>query len=253
MTAERLRTDDRFLDGRVSARQLSAGFRSGLDAVMVAAAVPAVSGETVLELGAGAGVASLCLAARVPGCVIWGVERDFGLVELARANAAANRAEDRLHFYGGDVMDLPRDLRRGFDHVFCNPPFHDEGGQISPDAARAMALHDRNNLAAWLQTGLKRTTSGGSFTAILRADRLGEALAALPHRGTVVLPLWPKQGIQAKRVIVQTLKGARRPLGLLSGLVLHEEDGDFTPRADAILRDGVGLPLIPRPFFPPTP
>ncbi|MBU6298376.1 MAG: methyltransferase, partial [Alphaproteobacteria bacterium] len=59
-------------------------------------------------------------------------------------------------------------------------------------------------------------------------------------------PLWPKAGMEAKRVIVQVRKGARRPLGFLPGLILHEADGRYTPKADAILRDGMGLPLAPR-------
>ena len=49
-----------FLDGRVKVSQSQDGFRSGLDAVMLAAAVPAAAGQTALELGAGSGAASLC-------------------------------------------------------------------------------------------------------------------------------------------------------------------------------------------------
>ena len=55
-----------FLDGRVRVDQPQGGFRSGLDAVMLAAAIPALPGQAALELGAGAGTVSLCLAARVP-------------------------------------------------------------------------------------------------------------------------------------------------------------------------------------------
>ena len=233
---------DKFLDGRVVADQRGAGFRSGLDAVMLAASVPAGAGETALELGSGAGVASLCLAARVPGCEIWGLEIDPALVRLATANAAANNAADRVHFLAGDALQPPPELRHEFQHVFCNPPFHAGEGQTPPAAARARALHDAGTLPDWLAAGLKRTASGGSFTAILRADRLGEALAALPERGLAILPLWPKaggpsrQGEAAKRVVVQCRKGARAPLALLPGLVLHEADGRYTPRADAILR-----------------
>ena len=65
-----------FLDGRVKVTQPESGFRSGLDAVMLAAAVPAASDQTALELGAGSGAASLCLAARVGGLRVTGVERD---------------------------------------------------------------------------------------------------------------------------------------------------------------------------------
>lgn len=239
-------TKDRFLNGRVSVTQTSGGFRSGLDAAMLAAAIPAQDGEQILELGSGAGAASLCLAARVSGCTISGVERDAALVDLANGNANANGMEARVHFLAGDALACPRALRRDFAHVFCNPPFHGDDGKVSPDAARAAALNDEGRFGDWLRAGLKRTASGGSFTAILRADRLGEALAALPHRGTLVLPLWPKAGAEAKRVIVQVTKGARRPLGFLPGLILHEADGRYTREADVILRDGAGLTLVPR-------
>lgn len=239
-------TEDRFLDGRIVVRQPARGFRSGLDAVMLAAAVPAVAGEMVLELGSGAGVAALCLAART-ACSVSGIERDDDLVALATTNTAANDANGRVQIGAGDVFALPADLKRDFAHVMTNPPFHGEEGRASPDAARAAAKHDEGRLGDWLRAGFKRTASNGTFTAILRADRLGEALAALPHRGALVLPLWPKEGVEAKRVILQLRKGAKRPLGFLPGLVLHTADGPHTDAAEAILRHGEALVLSPRP------
>ena len=229
-----------FLDGRVKITQPETGFRSGLDAVMLAAAVPAVVGQTVLELGAGAGTASLCLAARVSGLSITGVERDEKLVALARGNAAANSAD--CIFTAADIFALPAELRHGFDQVLANPPFHGEG-QISPDERRAAALMDGGQLGDWLKLGLQRTVSGGFFTAILRADRLNEALAALPRTGISVFPLWPRQGVAAKRVIVQARKGSRSPFSLLPGLVLHHKDGSWTNEAEAVLRRGSALAL----------
>ncbi|MEO8302204.1 MAG: methyltransferase, partial [Rhizomicrobium sp.] len=129
-----------------------------------------------------------------------------------------------------------------FDQVFANPPFHGEG-QVSPDAARATALMDDGALNDWLKLGLQRTVSGGFFTAILRADRLNEALAALPERGLCAFPLWPRQDEAPKRVIVQARKGSNAPFALLPGLVLHQEDGSWTPQADAVLRRGNALAL----------
>jgi tRNA1(Val) A37 N6-methylase TrmN6 len=124
-----------------------------------------------------------------------------------------------------------------------NPPFHGEG-QTSPDAARARALMDRGTLRDWLEAGLKRTGSGGSFTAILRADRLNEALAALPQTGATMFPLWPKAGEAARRVVIQVRKGARTPFCLLPGLILHQVSGTYTPEADAILRGEAALALV---------
>jgi tRNA1(Val) A37 N6-methylase TrmN6 len=231
---------DRFLDGRVTVNQPEAGFRSGMDAVMLAAAIPAKAGQSALELGSGAGTAGLCLLARVPGVAVTGVEIDLQLVELARTNAAANHMA--ASFVASDVFALPAELKRDFDQVFCNPPFHGEG-QASPDAARTKALMDGGRLSDWLKTGLQRTVSGGFFTAILRADRLNEALAALPEKGVAAFPLYPRAGEGPKRVIVQARKGSAAPFALLPGLVLHQPDGAWTPEADDVLRRGNALAL----------
>jgi len=231
---------DTFLGGKVRITQSQTGFRSGLDAVMLAAAVPAVTGQSFLELGAGDGTASLCLAARVPGVSVVGVEREESLVALARDNAAANHAD--CTFVAADIFALPAELKREFDQVFCNPPFHGEG-QPSPDAARAAALMDDGQLRDWLKLGLQRTVSGGFFTAILRADRLNEALAALPQTGVSLFPLWPREGVAAKRVIIQARKASRAAFSLLPGLVLHRDDGSWTPGAEAVLRRGSALAL----------
>ena len=229
-----------FLDGRVKVAQPETGFRSGLDAVMLAAAIPALTGQAALELGAGSGAASLCLAARVCGVTITGVERDEGVAALARANAAANGADCR--FITADIFALPQDLKRDFDQVFANPPFHGEG-QVSPDPVRAAALMDDGKLSDWLKLGLQRTVSGGFFTTILRADRLNQALAALPERGLCAFPLWPRQGEAPKRVIAQVRKGSNAPFALLPGLVLHQDDGSWTAGAEAVLRRGNALAL----------
>jgi tRNA1(Val) A37 N6-methylase TrmN6 len=232
-----------FLGGRVRVAQPENGFRSGLDAVMLAAAVPARPGQTVLELGAGAGTASLCLAERVPGVTITGVELSADLTALANQNAAANGMTGRASFLKADVFDLPPDLRREFDHVLVNPPFHGEG-RAPPDDARALALKDRGQLTDWMRLGLQRTVSGGYFTAILRADRLNEALAALPMGGVNIFPLWPRVGERAKRAVLQVRKGSNAPLALLPGLILHDAAGAYTQEADAVLRRGAALALV---------
>jgi tRNA1(Val) A37 N6-methylase TrmN6 len=235
-------TTDTFIGGRVLVRQMESGFRSGLDAVMLAASIPAQESDEVLELGAGAGAASLCLARRA-GCSVFGIEIDPALTVLADENAAENELSTRVRFVAGDALDVPGELRRSFEHVMCNPPFHDGDGLTSPDAGRARALQDSGALASWLAAGLKRVVSNGTFTAILRADRLTEALSALGERGVSVFPLWPRAGEAAKRVLVRAVKGSRAPFALLPGLVLHGEGNKYTHAANAILRDGAALDI----------
>ncbi len=233
-------TEDGFLNGRLRVRQPRRGFRAGLDAVMLAAAVPAGPGEMALELGAGVGTASLCLTAR-SGCDVMGIEIEPELVNLANQNAALNEVSSRVRFERGDVLNLV--LGRTFDHVFCNPPFHDDSGQRSPDALRARALQDEGMLKKWVRNSLDHVAFEGSFTIILRADRLDEVLAVLPKTGVYIFPLLPHAGEPPKRVIVQWRKTGRGRRVLLQGLVLHQADGRYTPQADILLRDAAPLQI----------
>ena len=236
-------TEDRFLGGRLVIRQPAHGFRAGLDAVMLAAAVPATAGNRLLELGSGAGTASLCLADRIPNITVTGAEIESELVRISNSNATANHLGDRVVFVTVDVLDLPSDMRRDYDHVFCNPPFHGGDGERSPDDDRARATQDEGALAAWLSVGIKRVASGGTFTTIVRADRMTETLAALPEAGVRIFPLWPRAGHSTKRIIFQVRKGSRAPLELLAGLILHKDDGSYTEEADAVLRGERALAL----------
>jgi tRNA1Val (adenine37-N6)-methyltransferase len=141
-------TDDAMLGGRLRLWQPAAGFRAGTDAVFLAAACPARTGEAVLDMGCGAGAVALCLGARVPGLVLAGIERQAGYAALARANAARNDLPFEVH--EGDVADMPRPLRRAFDHVVANPPYWGPG-TAAADAGRDLALRgDATPLAGWV-------------------------------------------------------------------------------------------------------
>lgn len=240
-------TEDAFLGGRLRIRQPARGFRAGLDSVMLAATVPASGTESVLELGSGAGVAALCLTARVPEAKVTGLEIQPDLVLLAAANARDNNLGNRVAVLLGDVASPPPPLPRDhFDHAMMNPPFFVEGrDDPSPDPARSTAaIGDSELLARWAKTARTYLQAKGTLSAIVPADRLAAMLSALEvgFGGIVVFPLWPRAGEAAKRILVHARKGSRAPLVLRPGLVLHDEAG-FTPQAEAILRHGRRLAL----------
>ncbi|SDW28504.1 tRNA1(Val) (adenine(37)-N6)-methyltransferase [Roseicitreum antarcticum] len=239
---------DAFLDGRVMAWQPRVGYRAATDPVFLAAALPAQAGDAVLELGCGVGVASLCLAHRVPGLVHAALELQTDYAVLARRNA--DEAGVALDVLDGDVARPPAVLRgRVFDHVFANPPYYDAGGPQADDPGRDRALREATPLATWVDTALRRTRPGGWITLIHLTTRLPDLLAALsPRAGAItVLPLAARQGQAARRVIVRARKGARSPFTLLPPFVIHDGaahmgDGDsFTPAARSILRDGAAF------------
>lgn len=237
-------THDEFLGGRVRAWQPARGYRAGTDAVLLAAACPARPGESVLELGCGAGVASLCLLARVPDISLVGVERQQDYADLARRNA--REAGAAVAVVSADLADLPHDIRQlSFDQVIANPPYFRAGqGTEAGDSGREAALREQTPLAAWTTAAHSRLRQGGWLTMIQLAERLPELLAALDRFGSVsVLPLQARTGRPAGRVLVRARKGGRGPFRLLAPLVMHVgdrhvRDGDgFSPEIEAVLRD----------------
>lgn len=242
-------TQDRFLDGRLMIAQPRSGYRAAMDPVLLAAACAAGPGQSVLELGCGAGVASLCLGWRVPGLRLTGLELQPAYADLARRNAAANGVA--LRVIEGDLARMPMPLRsESFDHVIANPPyFAPGGGTAARDAGRETAQREATPLGVWVAQGLKRLMPGGWITLIQNADRLPELLSALaPGAGSIaVLPIAPRAGRAAGRVLVQARKGARGPFRLLAPLILHaapdhaEDAEDLTKIAQSVLRCGEKL------------
>jgi tRNA1(Val) A37 N6-methylase TrmN6 len=237
-------TEDALLGGRVRLRQPREGLRAGHDAVLLAAAVPARAGERVLELGCGSGAVFLCLAARVPGIEVVAVEREARLAALARENAARNGLAGRVTVIEGDVADPT--LRRALPrcaHGFANPPFW-EAGTVPPAALRGAATHAAEvGLDAWAACLGAAVAHRGSATLILPAARFADGLGALSGAGfgsPALLPLWPRAGVAAKRVLVAARRGGRAPGRVLPGLVLHDGAGPGAA-AEAILRDGAAL------------
>jgi len=243
-----LHSEDLLLGGRLRLRQPTSGYRVAIDPIFLAAAVPAGPRDAVLDVGCGVGAAALCLAARVPGCRVTGVEVQRDLVRLAGDNVELNELTAQVSVMQGDLLNLPPRLAPGaFDHVMANPPFLAAGGATAPpDPGKAIAqLEGDADLAAWVRVGLAMVRAKGSVTFIHRADRLDALLALLAGKaGEITLyPLWPGGGKPAKRIIVRARKQIASPTRLLAGMVLHEEDGRFTAAADAVLRGAAGLEM----------
>lgn len=248
-------TEDAFLGGALNILQLRDGYRAGLDAVMLAAAVPADASRPlrVLDVGAGVGTAGLCLARRSPFAEVVLLEKEPQLAALAAENIARNDLTARVRVVTGVVGGGVTDWRalglveEGFGHVIANPPFHDvDAGTLPPDAlkAGAHAMPD-GELEAWARFMARMTAPGGQATMIHKADALARVLAVLEARfgALKILPLHPRQGAPAHRVLVQGVKGSRGPLQLLPGFVLHGEGNAFTSAAQEILRHGAHLPM----------
>ena len=118
-------TCDDFLGGLVKLTQHKNGLRATSDSVLVAAFVPAKTGDSVLDVGTGNGVVALCLNARVGGLKMTGIDCQEHLLALAKKNAEINNAD--LTLVSADISKKPSPIHGlQYHHVVTNPPFYDE-------------------------------------------------------------------------------------------------------------------------------
>lgn len=234
-------TVDDFLGGLIKLRQPKIGYRATSDAVMVAAAVPAKEGKTILDVGCASGIVGLCIGARVPNLSITGVEIQPELVELACQNAALNG--QNLTVIEADISKKVPELHGiQFHHVVTNPPFYTETPARQSRQVE-IAYKQVVPLKKWIDFCLRHLRAKGTFTIIHRAESVPEILSLLNGRlgGIRLIPIWPKQGVNPKRVIIQGIMNSKKPFEIHSGFVMHHHDDTRTDEAERIMREGVSL------------
>jgi tRNA1(Val) A37 N6-methylase TrmN6 len=246
-------TEDGFLGGQLRLRQPKSGHRAGHDAMLLAAATPAQSGDRVVDFGAGVGAAGLALARRVTGLRLVLVEIDAALAQLARDNASSNALPAETV-----VLDVSANAEAfaasglapdSADVVLMNPPFNDPARhRASPDKAREIAhVATEATLENWIHAARRTLKSGGVLTLIWRADGLAEVLAAL-DRGfgsLAILPVHGEPASPAIRLIIRAIKGGKAPTRLYAGLMLNDEKGSPNRQVQEILAGKGSLQWVP--------
>ncbi|WP_296344357.1 methyltransferase [Reyranella sp.] len=235
-------TENALLGGRVRLLQPARGYRIAVDAVLLAAAVEARPAERILDLGAGVAAVGLCLAARVPGCTIVGIELQPTLAALGVRNARLNEVDERVQTLVHDLADpLPGHLGP-FDHVATNPPYLAAAvADPSPNPSKALATVESSaDLARWLDVATGALKPAGTLLTIHRSDRLEEIVGHLAGLGWGEITV--KRLPPAARVLVRARRASRLQRTEAPPLVLHRAAGGYTDEAEAVLRHA--QPLI---------
>ena len=225
----------------------NAGHRAGMDAMMLAAAVPGDFSGEVADFGAGAGAAGLAVIARCGTARATLVENEPAMAEFARLTLAhphntelASRA--RVLIADVTLAGKPRAeaglADNAYDFVMMNPPFNASADRATPDALKRAAHVMADGLfEAWIRSAAAVVKPRGGLAVIARPQSLQPILTALKGRfgSARILPIHPRANSAAIRIVVRATRAARGGLSLEPPLFLHDAgSGRFSPRADAI-------------------
>jgi tRNA1(Val) A37 N6-methylase TrmN6 len=228
---------ENFLNGKVRVYQSDDAYKSGVDAVLLSSIVQAKQGDKILDVGCGVGVASLCLAYRMPSILVCGIEKNLFYYDLAVRNQELNNYTFQPIY--GNILTYKCDHL--FDSIMCNPPYyinHDnkeltlkESGNIESDAT----LKDFVNFTFY------SIKNHGYLYMIIRSERLQELISYLSinHWGNLeIFPIYSYVGKEAKRFILKAKKLGKPVSKMHYGIVMHQNNNTYTEEAINILREG---------------
>ena len=224
-----------------------AGHRAGVDAMMLAAAVPSTFSGRLADFGAGAGAAGLAAASRCSKATVTLVENSAEMAHFAsqtlehERNAHLRERTEVLHAdvsLAGKARTAAGLADNSFDFVIMNPPFNAPADRATPHALKRQAHVMEDGLfERWIRSAAAVTRPRGGLAIIARPVSLAPILAALAGRfgDAAIVPVHPRLDAPAIRIVVRARRASRGALALMPPLVLHEGAGDgFSARADAI-------------------
>ncbi len=235
------------LGGKVKIVQFEKGVKVSSDAVLLASVVDEKLSKkvhNVLDVGVGGGGISLCLLSRFSNLNILGIDVQDEMIELVNQSILENKFSERFSVLKEDILKPSKTLKNmEFDLVITNPPYY--RGHTSPDKIKAKAHSEQGlDLSEWMKMCIKRLRTGGTFAMIHKAERIDDIMSALKQNGMgkiEVFFLYSKKGEVANRVIVRAVKSVKTPAVIYPPIVLHNDDGSYTERAEKILSDGKSI------------
>ncbi|MDR3186852.1 MAG: methyltransferase [Holosporaceae bacterium] len=228
-------TEDHILGGKIKLFQPKNGYRVAVDPVILASLVSLKPQHRVLDVGCGTGAISLILKLKEKTAEITAIDTDDEMCRICQRNAQANSLD--LEVIAAEVGSSHDPLEnRFFDVVVTNPPFF--AIQSSrPSGAGRFANFETVDLKRWISYCSKKLKSNGVFFIIHCATRTGDILEALNGVGAVeILPLFPKEGKEAKRVVIKCQKNNKSGSKIFPGLFMHNADGSYSANLDNILK-----------------
>ena len=206
----------------------------------------------VLELGCGVGAALLAVALLEKNITALGVEQRPELAQAAEKNIRRLGLTDRLHVLRG-TLPARECLRRcrdwlaehpsgqqGATLILANPPYWTRReGRTSPHALVETARRDTDTtLNDFCLSAATLTRHKGYFCCIYDARMLPRLFEVCTrHRLGIrrLMPVHPRKGQPARRILLEARKGTAHDLHMEEALHLHpsnqEKGAHWTPEA----------------------
>ena len=212
-------------------------FLFSLDSVLLANFVNIkLTDKKIIDLCSGNGPVPMLMSFRTKAR-IFGVELQKYIYELGLDSIRENNLDKQIEFINEDVKKLDEMFpENSFDVVTCNPPYFKylSDSLVSENRGKAIARHEVEiNLEEIIRISSYLVKNGGTFAMVHRPERLIEIINCLNKYGFEPKRMqlgYPKSGKEANILLIEAVKNGKTGLKILSPLIIHEENGDYTQK-----------------------
>lgn len=178
-------------------------FCFGIDSVLLANFVKTKKKNAkVIDLGAGSGVISILLSAKIDASNITCVEKQPEMCDILERNIKLNKLEKQLKVLNCDIIDIPKpeSAKEAYDIVVTNPPYQQKGSGLENENEQKHIA--RTETTATLEDIIKKASE------ILK-DKGQFFIVHKPNRIVDVITLMREHKLEPKniRLLVPTSKG----------------------------------------------
>ena len=188
----------------------------------------------VMDIGTGTGIIPLRLIDKGNIEMIYGIEIQEEVANLAKKSIELNKLNDKIKILHMDLKDLPDKFEKStFDVITSNPPYMKKGGAlVNPDENFAISRHE---IACSFEDIIKATSyllkQLGKFYLVHRPDRLVDIIYTMRQYNIEpkhIRFVQPKINKKPNLILIEGVKCGKPDLKFFDPLIVYNEDGSYT-------------------------
>ena len=225
--------------------QVNEYFNFSLDSVLLANFVNLNNKITnILDLGTGNAPIPLILSTKTKEKII-GVEIQKEIYDLAIESVKINNLENQIEILNIDIKDLLSYYKHeSFDLILSNPPYFKklDTSILNENVIKTNARHETLiNLEDLIAIASKLLVNKGTFALVHRTERLAEIIEILKKyklEPKKIRFIFPKKDSESNLVLIEAKKNTNSGLKVLSPLIVHDDDFNYTKEVLKMFKRG---------------
>lgn len=217
-------------------------FSYGIDAVLLSYFCEVSKDDTIVDLGTGTGIIPLLLSLNHDTKMIYGVEKQEEVANMASRSVDKNNKNDHIKIIHSDILELNLHLKSSTaDIVVSNPPYFKKGNAlINSGSVKASSRHETTgDLEDFIRVTSDLLKNKGTFFMVHRPMRLVDIMVYCREYNLepkAIQFVYPHKEKAPNIVLIKCVKNGNHELKFLENIYVYDNNREYTKQIKSIYR-----------------